>query len=89
MTKKYLTKDNITIAAHKSIYLLALVYIIYYMVSSLLSSIGLISNGINSIEAIVLLFMYIVIIAAGIFVVQIKFRYELVFAFALLVQFMY
>lgn len=89
MSEKYAKKITLAKVANKFLYFVALVYILYYMVSSLLSSIGLISNGLNSFDAVILLLMYLVIIATGIFVGLIKFRYETLFIFALLVQIMY
>lgn len=89
MSEKYSEKITLAKVGSKFLYFIALVYILYYMVSSLLSSIGLISNGLNSFDAVVLLLMYLVIIAIGIFVGLIKFRYDFLFIFVLIVQIMY
>ena len=89
MSEQYSKKSTLAKVGSKCLYFIALVYILYYMVSSLLSSIGLISNGLNSFDAVLLLLMYLIIIATGIFVGLIKFRYETLFIFALLIQIMY
>lgn len=82
-------KDSLINFCHKTIKFVALVYIIYYIACSLFSILGLLTNGISSVEGAVLLCAYLITIGFGIFVGQFKFKYELVFVFALLVQVLY
>lgn len=89
MVQKYITCEFGIKLLKKLMHLIALVYIIYFIVCSFLSVLGLLTNSINSITAFCLLISYILIIIFGMYIAQFKFRYDLIFIFALLVQIVY